>query len=980
MDNFQFWTNWGDGLSDKDFANAFTALGVLAARSKTGPVPPSGSFVDPASIILENTVYESLKGIASSYSDPVKVPLMLLWRFPSPGHKIGVGLQEYNLANLNPSNLANTWQQVAATLAFKWEQATAAQPYEPKMPILRLQIIGFPKDAQIRPWYQMVLESDPQNKSAFVDFKTTYPEIHMKWPLRLGYLPGNSAENILRDTIIKWPSSGNTNLFEIGRWNDNCDFLVFDGTTAQLLSQLTSLRVSMKCNLFIIRGFTEDGYAEFYQNLLDISVSCRSNGFLFLKKDNVTDHAFSEMLNCAVEELSHNLHMDSALSKACILSFYDMNADPLILLSRSLANFRLEHQVKQTMKKILMMPPIAKMEVTGHTLARLNIPNAPTLTKNVSELKRLIGKKGFGFVNYQQEGTGATGLTELHKAMAEAPLPEEVHNARRERYISTRTYQKKEEQYIEEKRALLAGFLTKAIVWIGPPEEGAVQNPTPFPVEKLPPQTEAWGLTVVLSEPTHIRGPIIRKILLPQDGRSTECEFIFTPKEAVPFEGRIAILHRGRIIQTAVLKMPVVKDISKMPASDQIRIEDIIHVRNNLGDLDKRQQFDLAFITNHTADHRPYLTAIAKDSAWLVNLEACQPITEEINTALSKVALSVEDYKDGFDSVKGKELLKSLVFSGCELYSAIVEEQLEQQENMAEIIQKDYLQIVSTKNDIVIPFEFIYDYEVPDEDAEFCKKWKQVLKDGDCGENCAKHDRRTICPLGFWGLRKVIERHDVTPKLAKDNQENFLQSETTSKRAELLVAEPGLFAASDRVEKPELKAVENTFKKAFGTPPLTASDWGAWETQVIKNKPHLIIALTHTNGTGSKATLEIGSKSIKSIQVRPSHVRPDKAADYPLVALLGCDTSGSAVEYSSYIQQFRRKGAAIVIGTIATVFGGHAAQVANMIIEGFTAKDIKAERLGEILREMKRKAVLDGLVMALCVVAFGDADWKLTKK
>jgi hypothetical protein len=33
--------------------------------------------------------------------------------------------------------------------------------------------------------------------------------------------------------------------------------------------------------------------------------------------------------------------------------------------------------------------------------------------------------------------------------------------------------------------------------------------------------------------------------------------------------------------------------------------------------------------------------------------------------------------------------------------------------------------------------------------------------------------------------------------------------------------------------------------------------------------------------------------------------------------------------------------------------------------------------LGELLRDVKREAVAESLPMALCVVAFGDADWRL---
>jgi hypothetical protein len=72
-------------------------------------------------------------------------------------------------------------------------------------------------------------------------------------------------------------------------------------------------------------------------------------------------------------------------------------------------------------------------------------------------------------------------------------------------------------------------------------------------------------------------------------------------------------------------------------------------------------------------------------------------------------------------------------------------------------------------------------------------------------------------------------------------------------------------------------------------------------------------------------------------------------------------------------------GASVVIGTVATVFGKHATSVANMLVKKLTKEREEHERLGEIMRIIKREAVADGILMALCVVAFGDADWKLGK-
>jgi hypothetical protein len=104
-----------------------------------------------------------------------------------------------------------------------------------------------------------------------------------------------------------------------------------------------------------------------------------------------------------------------------------------------------------------------------------------------------------------------------------------------------------------------------------------------------------------------------------------------------------------------------------------------------------------------------------------------------------------------------------------------------------------------------------------------------------------------------------------------------------------------------------------------------------------------------------------------------------------MVLLLGCDTAGTAETFGSHVAKFRLAGAAIVVSTIATVFGEHAVRVGTTIVEELlkrTSPEIEGtamdrERLGEILRDAKRAALLQSLPMALCVVAFGDADWSL---
>jgi hypothetical protein len=74
------------------------------------------------------------------------------------------------------------------------------------------------------------------------------------------------------------------------------------------------------------------------------------------------------------------------------------------------------------------------------------------------------------------------------------------------------------------------------------------------------------------------------------------------------------------------------------------------------------------------------------------------------------------------------------------------------------------------------------------------------------------------------------------------------------------------------------------------------------------------------------------------------------------------------------------RGAAAVVGTIATVLAEDSAQVAARLMRGLTLSDaVPSRRLGEAIRELKRRALLDGELMPLCLVGFGDADWLLCR-
>jgi hypothetical protein len=314
---------------------------------------------------------------------------------------------------------------------------------------------------------------------------------------------------------------------------------------------------------------------------------------------------------------------------------------------------------------------------------------------------------------------------------------------------------------------------------------------------------------------------------------------------------------------------------------------------------------------------------------------------------------------------------------------AFLDVALEDPANNAKTAEEDYLQIVSTRPDAVVPLEFVYDFTVPENGAEVCKKWREGVKNGKCRNDCERKPGKWVCPMGFWGLKKVIERHAVTPSLAKDGNVLYLQSETSRQSEILYLGGPAVLGSSARVPSRKIDELKKLLAKRSGAQPKVAKDWDEWEALVKELHPALLMALPHTDGKSSDVTVEIGNKPMKTITLRQTHVFPPPAEgrQAPIVALIGCDVAGTADDYGNHVLVFRHRGAGIVIGTIATVFGEHAAEVAGKLVEGMLPETQGGPlRLGELIRDVRRTALRDNLLMPLCLVAYGDADWILARK
>lgn len=945
MNEFDFWQRWGMELDDRAFANAFNALGVLAA--------PLREYESLSGLDL----YEKLQAILEISRDMNHV---VPWRFPAGRQSVKIRNEGVALSDLKPPVVKDAW-------------LTALRNSEARP---RFQVIAYPDTGQVAQWFRLFFEADPVwnenvfRKAAYIFYRTADFIPRMEWPLRLGYLYGNGGEKMVRKACEYQESRELAGALKIGRENDNCDVLVFDGRTRQLLKTLLEMPGSQKTNLIVVRGRLDDDLSFVNQHLQALSSETRAKGFVFFDP-GIPDDLAGEVLNRFVRNLSHNSPLDFAVSEA-FAGF--CRTDPVVFLSPELADFRIGQFIKPMSAGFGVLPEKARIALRPDTLMEMNIPvSTGDDTGAPKEVARMLSVHKDA-VDYKNEYRGARGIKTMAKALGDAQREAAKEQPR---FLQEQTCIKKEGRFFEERRAFVKGVPTLIRVRVGFDDGEWTSLEKGFPEEKLPQDRKEWRLSVVLTEPDHLQKAMRKPIKLPRLGPSTECTFIIKPGDYPVFEGRITVLHRGRVLQTGVLKGNVVADEKDIPDGSKISFSDVLSVRSNIGDLDERRQFDMAFVLNHTADERPRLTAVASRHAWCSDLTQSKTIALCINDELSKVANSVKDYSGGLDSDKNRLLIIRLANLGNELYWSIVEDQLKKAKNRPDIAGEDYIQIVSTKDEAILPFEFIYDHEAPEDDAELCPSWRVALDKSSCWSGCTKDKTKYVCPLGFWGIRKVIERHDMTPEFAQDGKDYLLQSEPTAGRQELSIAGIALVAASEKVKGGALDPVISACTKRLGSSPQRAKDWENWAALVQKYEPHVLLALAHTDGNGIDATLEIGGSTIKSNHIREKHVRLEGTKGCPLVALLGCDTVGTALEYGSHVRWFRRRGAGVVIGTIATVFGEHAVKVAEMLIEGLRGDGVSFECLGEVIRSVKRKALLDGLVMALCVVAYGDADWRL---
>ena len=155
-----------------------------------------------------------------------------------------------------------------------------------------------------------------------------------------------------------------------------------------------------------------------------------------------------------------------------------------------------------------------------------------------------------------------------------------------------------------------------------------------------------------------------------------------------------------------------------------------------------------------------------------------------------------------------------------------------------------------------------------------------------------------------------------------------------------------------------------------------AETWDGWQAALATKPFDLLVLLPHTDY--NLPSLFIGSQvELRRGQIEPPFVTGGHDDLRPMVVLFGCETAGTGDDPAGFATRFMTKGAAVVFTSLTKLLGSHAAELAERL-GVLLLDDARAKMpLSELLTRFRQEAVRSGLLAALAVGAYGDADWRV---
>ena len=370
---------------------------------------------------------------------------------------------------------------------------------------------------------------------------------------------------------------------------------------------------------------------------------------------------------------------------------------------------------------------------------------------------------------------------------------------------------------------------------------------------------------------------------------------------------------------------------------------------------------------------------IAKGKVSLSAPEGIEKQLKKLNARVSKMAYDVNTFTGKLD--ENADLLEEMVKfarAGSDLRQVI--ELTAPSGTDFSILQP--IQLVTKTLGEKIPLEFAYDYPAPKPQAPLCPGAIDYLKSN---TKCPhEHTKEAICPSGFWGLNRIIERHEYSRKEPAETPASGV--EITATRRTIPIGDRALFAGTQVVDAALTRAKGLSLIKAqldllTENRCVQVASWEEWGSAVSNNAPDLLVLVVHTDYDDDydEQKMEIGVGKWLHYNSIETDVVSGGAENGPLVFLIGCETGHSDIEYMTLADKFKRAGAAIVISSGATIHSGHAVPVLERLVALLREKARQSGLpFGHVMQTMRREMLSEGIPIILCITAYGDADWLLT--
>lgn len=809
-------------------------------------------------------------------------------------------------------------------------------------------------------------------KSLFADKEASHFDVQWRWPLRIATLPNDLESLELTKLSTTWPSQSLAEVHALTREQSRCEILILKSSVRNALLHLLELRHAVRAGYVVLISPLDLSWNSL-RSQMDLLFSETQAGGVSIVSPPSGGLAWKN-INELVTQLSHNRPFDFALAAA-----FPGGSSLHLLDVRLLDVASLTNTAKNLGRRLRKLPDKAALSVPDDAAQRINV--GWTKAMPPADLGMALETRPHD-IPFDQESLGCTGLTEI--AVAERKARLQATRAETPRFLQGDLAAVTEGALVPETRGLRVGTRYQLEVFIGPAGEGAISSDRSLDETVFDWRTrDSYTLQVLFVEPRQWDEPLKGTLELPREGRSSKCRFVFVPTRSGPFAGRVIVYYQGRVLETALLQATVLaegEDWTSKAIPKPLHFAVEAEVRRSLGTLDERRRFDCSLVLNHSAGGEHSATAAGKDGAFIASLDGIENQLANINALLTDVAYKEKAYAKGLLKGDNPKLLCNLANEGNVLYRNLVLDYLGRSSAAEALRGSRYLQIVSARPDALVPLEFVYEYPPPKKGAPICKNAPDALIHGCCPKDCQPTESPAphVCPLGFWGLCKVIERHVYDPELPKPARVETDTGDPVPGRDSLLMEGASLVAASQQIPDPSCDQLAKSIQAAWHGDVALVKKWCDWKAAVEAKQPVLFIALPHADGTGANISLEISGDVMKSIQIDQAYVCSDPTHP-PIVLLLGCDVANTATPgaYARQIAIFRQAKAALVLGTVATVLGTDGAKVAERIVTRLSDTARHSERFGDVLLQVKQKAVADSLMVAMCLVAFGDADWYL---